>query len=325
MTSIEVHHGWARAWSKLYPLVPQSDLDERFRFDRALLFKNLIKNLPRLECLEFDFDWNLPARMMIPVDFLEFDSFPDVGSLILDNWPFGHFGPNSLQSRFRPAVLQKLSLFNSFDIDNLFEILVRNDTQLKLLVVKYVCRRHTYPLHQTIDPWPEFTTFLLQQRSIEELGLNECEMRKAPMVRCALENGASLKSLDIHFHERPWLRNVQRRQIGPWFDYQLLEGIRIGCGALEKLEIDLPLEELIAVSPTSSPQLWLPSPYPMARRGSRYRQTHKNDIVFKYATVLRIPQSATLNSMLYRLTRGRSRATAHHSRLSFPANPPTPS
>ena len=241
VTGIEVHHN---------SVVPQNELDEQFRFDGALLFKNLISNLPRLEFLAFHFDWHLPGDTMIPVDIVEFDSFPDVASLTLDHWPFGHFVPNPLQSRFRPAVLQKLSLFNSFDIDNLFEILVRNDTQLKLLVVKYVGRPSNSPPLQTIDAWPELTTFLLQQRSIEELGLNECEMRKDPIVRYALENGASLKSLDIHFHERPWLCNVQHRHTAPSLDYQFLEGIRTGCGALEKLEIDMPLEELIAVSPT---------------------------------------------------------------------------
>ena len=256
VTGIEIHHGWVSVWSDLYPHVPQSDLDERYKIDRALLFRRLISSLPRLEYLEFDFDRNLPARA-VPLSITSFDSFPDVASLTLDMWPFGRLGPNSLQARFRPTVLQELYVFNSYDIDNLFEILVRSGIQLKLLLVKYTRRQrplvHPLPLHPAVNSWHDFTQFLFQQNSLEVLVLDECDMRTNPIVNCAFKCRASLKSLDLHFHERyPKPHVPYYEEIIPSLGHEQLGFIKAVCHALEKLTIDMPLEQLVSVSPPHS-------------------------------------------------------------------------
>ena len=257
VTGIDILHGWDSVWSRRYPHVPQSDLDERFKIDRALLFKQVISSLPRLEFLRFRFDGNINRRRL-PFALTEFDSLPDVPSLLLSGWPFQRLGANSLQTKIRPTVLQKLRLFNVCDIDNLFEVLVRNDIQLKQLLVQWAWRQdlQIFPQHPVVNPWPELTTFLLQQRSIEELALSGCEMRTAPIFRCATQNGASLKSLQLHLHNRPPKRSYPQNlgEIEPSLDYGLLELIRVSCDVLETLRIDMPLEQLVAVSPAPFPR-----------------------------------------------------------------------
>ena len=229
VTGIEIHHGWASVWSDLYPHVPQSDLDERFKIDRALLFEKLISSLPRLEHLEFDFDRNRPAPL--PLDITRFDSFPDVANLTLDMWPFGRVGANSLQVQFRPTVY----------IDNLFEILLQNDIKLNFLLVKYPRRLRRLvrplPLHPAANCWPTLTTFLLQQKSVEVLVLDQCDMLTNPIIDCASQSGASLKSLDLHFHERyPTPRLPHHEEIKPSLDDTESETIRIDCPRAPRAE-----------------------------------------------------------------------------------------
>ena len=265
VTDLEIFHGWARVWSDVYPHVAQSDLDEQFKIDRALLFRKLITSLPRLNYLKFDFDKTMEFYEL-PSDITEFDSFPDVANLALNMWPFDKLGPKSLQTQFRPTVLQKLRIFNAFDIDDLFEILVRSGIQLKHLLVMFA-KRDEPPQHPTVSTWPEFTTFLLQQTYIEELLLAKCEMRTVPIITCALQNGASLKTLSLHMYERCTGPRVEYYEdFRPSLEHQPLEQIQISCDVLEKLRIDMPLEELVAVSPApfQRPQLKTHALHPLS-------------------------------------------------------------
>lgn len=245
VVSINIHVGWTPEWSSVYPRVSESELNGRFDVDRALLFKDLIYSLPRLQHLTLGLDTDSVERPM-PSTFFEYESLPEVQELTLSLWSFSRIGPNSLQSQIRPTTLQKLSLVNVWDTNNLFDILAWHDVRLTFLHVRFVWG--------ILVPVSGFATFLTQQRSLEELVLEECGIGTQPTLGCVQQNKTSLKRLDLHLHEH---RPERAGQVT--FDASLLSGhlrlIRKTCSALETLSIDLDLQTLLAVSPPLFPYL----------------------------------------------------------------------
>ena len=165
---------WAGNWEALHPGLSTEELSERFQVDRALGFKSLITCYPKLNYLELRIPFESHREIVHgPHGFLGFESFPSVPELCLKGWSFVQSGPNTLQQRLDPSILQDLNLNNVFEIDNLFDVLLWNQTQLKRLSVRQTFgRRLRVPVGA--DRWPALVTFLVQQSSLEDLCLYQC-------------------------------------------------------------------------------------------------------------------------------------------------------
>lgn len=243
---IEIYIGWTSNWEDFFPHDASNDLNARFNIDRAVLYRDLIVELPKLEHLTLSCDSEI-ENLDLPLKLIEFEAFPVVTKLVLRSWPFRTGGPNSLQNRFHPDALRELTLINVDTMDYLFEVLVWHKVQLR-----YICVQHAFDenffLHvQRATHWPEFTKFLLQQRSLEEPDLCECDVQTAAIVTCVLQNKTSIKILDLHRHERYPEDAYEHYEAS--LSSEDIEKIRISCTALEEFSMDLPEEELIAVSP----------------------------------------------------------------------------
>ena len=217
------------------------------QIDRALGFKKLITSLPNLQSLELNidvrgFDFHQHALLS---SFLDFESFPRVSKLTLYGWSFAHVGPNTLQRRLDPSILQELDVTAVQEVDQLFEVLVSHGTQLKRLKVQIpsALRRN---VRAGASCWPAFEAFLSQQRALEELFLVSCRVNMEVAVGCVLNNKATLKKLGVHRHDRDPSAFCLNFKVS--FSLANLDKIRLDCGALELLAIDMSLEELNAVS-----------------------------------------------------------------------------
>lgn len=246
---LSIHTGWAEDWTKLYPRMPLDELNAKFSFDRVLLFKELIVRLPRLRFLELGYDL-FGEGYATPSDLFDFESFPEVNELYISGWILGKVtGPNALENRICPAVLQKLSLHHTPNMDHLFNILVWHNVQLKSLKILWPYSFDSNALAVGAHRWPALARFLLQQRSLEELTLNQCEMQTTTIHRCLLYNKASLKYLHLHLHE---CELELAYQVKGTFNASVPSGtlrcIRNTCQVLGTLKIDLPILELVAVS-----------------------------------------------------------------------------
>ena len=246
INAITVSIDWTD-WPSLLPSLSTQEIAEQFQIDRALGFKKLITSLPKLQSLElhidtryFDFHQNVLLSK-----FLEFESLPRVSRLTLHGWSIAHVGPNTLQRRLDPSILQELNIIETLEIDRLFEALVRHGTQLKRLSVQIASAlRRRVPTGAT--RWPAFEAFLNQQKALEELFLVSCRVKTEVALGCALNNKATLKKLGVHRHDRdPDGFDVN---VKVSFSPKDLDKIRLECGALELLEMDMPLKELTAVS-----------------------------------------------------------------------------
>ena len=167
-----------------------------------------------------------------------------MSKLTLHGWSFAHVGPNTLQRRLDPSVLQELRITAVLEIDQLFEVLVSHGTQLKRLSVQVASAfRRRIPAGAT--RWPAFEAFLNQQKALEELFLVSCRVNMDVTVGCVLNNKATLKKLGVHRHDRdPY-------DLKPYFKVSFspanLDKICRECEALEMLAMDMPLEELVTV------------------------------------------------------------------------------
>lgn len=249
VVELKIHTGWVEDWTKLFPRTPLDELNANFSSDRVLLSKDLIVRLPRLRYLKLDFDL-LAEGNTDPSDFHSIKSFPEVNELYLDGWLFHKVtGPNALENRICPAVLQKLSVCHVPQIDRLFNILVRHNVQLKSLKISFPYALDPNALAVGAHRWPAFASFLLQQRSLEELTLYQCEMQTIAIHRCLLYNKASLNWLQLHRHEcKPELPYKIKGTFNASVPSGTLRRIRNTCQVLDTLGIDLPILELIAVS-----------------------------------------------------------------------------
>ena len=246
----QIHTGWVEDWTKLFPRTPSNELSTKFCSQRVLLSKDVFVRLPRLKYLELNFDLTA-ENSTIPFDFLEIKSFPEVTELTINYWVFGYInGPNALENRICPSVLQKLTVVGAFQIDHLFNILAWQNVQLNCLTVMVAQDVLRPALAVGLIRWPAFARFLLQQRSMEELILHQCEIQTSPMLRCLLHNKTSLKTLDLHLHERyPEIEGQAKGNFNASIPSGSLRRIRNTCQVLDTLKIDLPILELIAVSP----------------------------------------------------------------------------
>ena len=249
VVELTIHTGSVDDWTKVFPRTSLDELNAKFSSDRVLLSKDLIVRLPRLRYLKLEVDY-LAEGHTDPSDFHDIKSFPEVNELYLDGWLFHKVtGPNALENRICPAVLQKLSVYCVPQIDRLFNILVRHNVQLKSLTVLYPYALETNALAVGAHRWPAFANFLLQQRSLEELTLYQCEMQTIAIHRCLLYNKASLNSLQLHQHEyEPAVPYKVEGTFKASVPSGTLRRIRNTCQVLGTLGIDLPILELIAVS-----------------------------------------------------------------------------
>ena len=256
VSQLVIHTGWVEDWTELFPRTSLDELNAKFSSDRVLLSKDLIVRLPRLRHLELEFDLNAEG-FTTPSDFHNFESFPEVNELWVNGSVFGEVtGPNALENRICAAGLQKLCACNTSQIDHLFNILVERNAQLKSLIVKWPFALINNALAVGANRWPAFAIFLLQQRSLEELTLDQCEMQTTTILGCLLSNKASLKYLHLHQHECECeLPYEVKGTFNASVPSGTLRRIRNTCQVLGTLKIDLPILELVAVSlvPFSNP------------------------------------------------------------------------
>ena len=168
-----------------------------------------------------------------------------MSKLKLHGWSFAHVGPNTLQRRIDPSILQELCITATLEIDRLFEVLLNHGTQLKRLGVQIASalRRH---VPAGASRWPAFEAFLSQQKELEELFLVSCRVNMEVAVGCALNKKATLKKLGVHRHDLDPSDRCDNFKVS--FIPADLDKIRLECGALEFFAMDMALEEVIAVS-----------------------------------------------------------------------------
>lgn len=238
--------GWTSNWENVFPYDTVKYLKARLNIDRAVLNRDLIVELPKLEHLTLSCD-AMNEFADLPTKLMEFESFPKVSKLVLELWAFRIGGPSSLQHRLHAESLRELTLKNSFDMDHLFEVLVWHRVQLRYLCIQRAFERTPFLHFQRATRWPEWTKFLLQQRSLEELDLCECDTQTAAIVTCVLQNKTSLKILDLHRHDRYPEDSYAHYEAS--MSSEDMEKIRTSCTALKEFSLDLPEEEIVAVSP----------------------------------------------------------------------------
>lgn len=242
---IEIYICWISHWEDFYPHGVPNDLNARFNIDRAVLYRDLIVELPKLEHLILSCDPEID-NFDLPLKLTEFEAFPVVPKLVLNSWPFRAGRPSSLQNRLHPDALRELTLMNVDNIDHLFEVLVWHKVQLRYLCIQHAFEKNRFLHVQRGTRWPELTKFLLQQRSLEELDLCQCDTRTATILTCVLQSKGSLKVLDLHKHERYPKESYAHYEAS--MSSEDMEKIRVSCTALEEISIDLPEEEITAVS-----------------------------------------------------------------------------
>ena len=246
VNGIEMCIGWTSNWESAFPYRTVRDLKTGLNLDRAVLNRDLIVELPKLEHLTLSCD-AIVDFVDLPTKLMEFDSFPKVSKLVLELWAFRTGGPSSLQNRLHAESLTELTLKPSYDMDRLFEVLVWHKVQLRYLCVQRAFERNPLLHVQRATRWPQWTKFLLQQRSLEELDLCECDTQTAAIVTCVLQNKTSLRILDLHRHDRYPQDSYTHYEAS--MSSEDVEEIRTSCTALERFSMDLPEEEIVAVSP----------------------------------------------------------------------------